>query len=71
MNTTRRLYRDETNKMLGGVCAGLAEYFGVDVTLVRIGVLVLGLAAHIFTLVAYLLLWAIMPSNVPAPGGQQ
>jgi len=50
---------------------GLAEYFGVDVTLVRLGVVVLGLAAHVFTLVAYLLLWAIMPSNVPAQGGQQ
>ncbi len=64
MNTTRRLYRDEQHKMIGGVCAGLAEYFGVDVTLVRVGVAVLGLTTHVFTLVAYLLLWAIMPANV-------
>jgi phage shock protein C len=70
MNTTRRLYRDETNKMLGGVCAGLAEYFGVDVTLVRIGVVLLGLATHAFGLLAYLLLWAIMPTSAQAPRQQ-
>jgi phage shock protein C len=61
MVSTKHLYRDERNKMLGGVCAGLADYFGVDVTLVRLGVVVLGLAAHVFTLIAYLILWAVMP----------
>ena len=67
MMSTKHLYRDERNKMLGGVCAGLAEYFGLDVTLVRLGVVVLGLAAHVFTLAASLILWAIMP---PKPMGQ-
>ena len=63
MVSTKHLYRDERNKMLGGVCAGLADYFGVDVTLVRLGVVVLGLAAHVFTLIAYLILWAVMPAR--------
>jgi phage shock protein C len=61
MNTTKRLYRDESNKMLGGVCAGLAEYFGIDVTLVRIGFVLVGLLTHVFTPFWYLILWAIMP----------
>ena len=63
MVSTKHLYRDERNKMLGGVCAGVADYFGVDVTLVRLGVVVLGLAAHVFTLIAYLILWAVMPAR--------
>jgi phage shock protein C len=32
-----RFYRDKTNGKLAGVCAGTADYFGIDVTLVRIG----------------------------------
>ena len=37
---TERLYRSVREKMLGGVCGGLADYFSVDVTLVRLIVLV-------------------------------
>lgn len=33
----KRLYRSEQNRMFGGVCGGLAEYFGLDATLVRLG----------------------------------
>jgi phage shock protein C len=61
MNTTKRLYRDESNKMLGGVCAGLAEYFNIDVTVVRIAFVLVGLLTHIFTPFWYLILWAVMP----------
>lgn len=32
----KRLYRSETNQMLCGVCAGIAEYLGIDPTLVRL-----------------------------------
>jgi phage shock protein C len=32
----RRLYRDTDNKKIAGVCAGLADYFDVDVTLIRV-----------------------------------
>lgn len=32
----KRLYRSENNRMLCGVCAGIAEYFGIDPTLVRL-----------------------------------
>lgn len=32
----KKLYRDMTNKMLGGVCSGIAEYFEIDPTLIRL-----------------------------------
>ena len=49
----KRLYRSETNQMLCGVCAGIAEYFGVDPTIVRLAFVLLcfgwgsGLLAYI------------------------
>ena len=33
----KRLYRSTSNRMLAGVCGGIAEYFGIDATLVRLG----------------------------------
>lgn len=37
MNTeVKRLYRSRTDRMIGGVCSGLAEFFNIDVTLVRL-----------------------------------
>ncbi|MDD6312285.1 MAG: PspC domain-containing protein [Firmicutes bacterium] len=37
----KRLYRSRTNKMLCGVCAGIADYFQIDPTIVRLGTVVL------------------------------
>ena len=56
---SRRLYRDEQNKVLGGVCSGIANYFGIEPLIVRIlwffliGVNILG----------YLILWIAVPST--------
>ncbi len=37
MNTeVKRLYRSRTNRQVGGVCGGLADYFNIDVTLIRL-----------------------------------
>jgi phage shock protein C len=36
MDQTRKLYRSRTNRMLGGVCGGLAQYFNTDATLIRV-----------------------------------
>ncbi len=33
----KRLYKSRNDKMLGGVCGGIAEYFGIDPTLIRLG----------------------------------
>ena len=38
--TKKRLHRNTNNKVIGGVCSGLADYFDVDATLVRVGFLV-------------------------------
>lgn len=54
----KRLYRDENNKVLGGVCAGIANYFAIDALLVRILFILSGIG-----LVAYVLLWAFVPSS--------
>ena len=55
----KRLYRIEEGKMLAGVCGGIAEYFNIDPTLVRLGwVLVSCFAAGIL---AYIAAALIMP----------
>ena len=33
----KKLYRSDRNRMIAGVCGGIAEYFGIDPTLVRLG----------------------------------
>jgi phage shock protein PspC (stress-responsive transcriptional regulator) len=65
-NTTsagfKRLYRDENDKILGGVCAGLANYFGIDVLIVRIIFVVLAISFG-FGLIPYIILWIAVPST--------
>ncbi len=46
--------------MLGGVAAGLAEYFDIDVTLIRI-VLAIGIIAPFPVVLPYIILWVVMP----------
>jgi len=61
-----RLVRSPTDRRVAGVCGGLAEYFDVDPTLVRITWAVLSIVAGaiVFGVVAYLIAWFIIP---PAP----
>jgi phage shock protein PspC (stress-responsive transcriptional regulator) len=56
--THKRLYRDEENKVLGGVCAGIANYFGIDTILVRVIFILSGIGWF-----AYILLWIFVPSS--------
>ncbi|MDW3209137.1 MAG: PspC domain-containing protein [Reichenbachiella sp.] len=58
---TRRLTRS-SDKMLAGVCGGIANYFDLDPTLVRIGYVVLSICSVGFPgMLVYLILWLIMP----------
>lgn len=57
-----RLYRSGREKILGGVCGGIAEYFGVDPTIVRILWILMTLAWG-FGLLLYVILWIIVPRN--------
>ena len=58
----KRLYRIEEGKMFCGVCGGIAEYFGIDPTLVRLGFVLIGCMAGggIF---AYIIAAVIMPTK--------
>lgn len=61
MEMTKRLFRSN-DRMLGGVCAGIAEYIGWDPTLVRIAYIVLSIVSAAFPgLLVYLILWIVMP----------
>lgn len=58
----RRLTRSR-NKMIAGVCAGIAEYFGWSVTAFRIIYVIVSIASVAFPGIAvYLILWLLMPA---------
>lgn len=59
--TETRLSRSETNRVLGGVAAGIAEYVHIDPTVIRIIFILLGLFGG-SGLLLYLALWIVMPS---------
>ena len=58
----RRLYRSGRDKILGGVCGGIAEYLGVDPVLIRI-LWVIGTFAWGFGVLLYIICWVIIPRN--------
>lgn len=59
-SNTRRLYRNGNDKMLGGVCSGVANYFEIDPVMVRLLFVILFLTAGI-GLLAYIIAWIIVP----------
>jgi len=64
MSPTKKLKRSSNNKMLAGVCGGIAEYFDLDPTLVRIGYVILSLIATGFPgLLVYGVLAIVMPDS--------
>lgn len=56
----KELALSRSNKVIAGVCGGIAEYFGIDATLVRVIAVVLAFAGG-FGLLPYLICWLIMP----------
>jgi phage shock protein PspC (stress-responsive transcriptional regulator) len=64
----RRLTRSRTQGVIGGVCAGLADYFGVDVVLVRLLFVILSIAGAIVGgVIVYAVAWFIMPEGDDQP----
>ena len=57
----KRLYLSDTNKKFGGVCGGLGEYFEVDPTLVRVIFILIALLSLGLGVLAYLLMWMVIP----------
>ena len=65
---TKRLFRDPDNKVMGGVCSGIAAYFGWDVTLLRIIFIVLALPFFVdgfilfnWIVISYVVAWIVIP----------
>jgi phage shock protein PspC (stress-responsive transcriptional regulator) len=62
-NGTKVLMRSRKGRMVAGVCSGVADYFGFDVTLVRVIVAVVSVITGGAGVLAYLAAWAIIPEE--------
>ena len=62
MAQTRKLYRSKTDRKLAGVCGGLAQYFNMDATLIRVLFVVLAVLGG-SGLVLYLAIWFLVPTS--------
>ncbi len=65
MTDSKRLYRSRIDKSVAGVCGGIANYFNIDPTLVRIIFVILTLMGGP-GLLLYIVLWLVMP-EAPEP----
>lgn len=79
MELTEKLYRSRTDRMIGGVLGGIADRFGVDPTILRLGYVALALLTAAFpALLLYILAMIIVPEEpvvtyetAPAPPAEQ
>ena len=62
MDPTRKLHRSRTDRKLAGICGGLAQYFNVDPTLVRVLFVLLAVLGG-SGLVLYVAMWIIVPKE--------
>ena len=63
VSESKKLFRSRANRLIGGVCAGLGEYFGIDPTVVRV-VFVLGALLGVGSFVVlYIILLLIVPEE--------
>jgi phage shock protein C len=62
MDSTRKLYRSKTDRVLARVCGGLAQYFNVDATLIRVLFVLLAVLGGA-GLVVYVAMWIIVPNQ--------
>lgn len=62
----KRLYRNESDKMIAGVCSGLAEYFDMEVTWMRI-IFVFAFIFGFSGFIIYLILWIVIPPRPYTP----
>lgn len=62
MNTGKKLYRSRTDKRFAGVCGGIADYFNIDASLVRLITFILIFFTQI-GLLFYIAAWLIIPEE--------
>jgi phage shock protein C len=64
----KKLYRSAGQKMLGGVCGGLAEYFDIDVSIVRLLLVGSALVTAVLPMTFfYIIAWIVVPQGQPKP----
>jgi phage shock protein C len=68
---TKVLVRKRNGRMVAGVCAGFADYFGSDVTLIRVIVAAVAVVTGGAGILAYLVAWAIIPEEDQKPPVQE
>lgn len=59
---TKKLYRSRKERKLAGICGGIAEYFDIDPTIVRLGFIIAAICVGC-GLLAYLICWIVMPEQ--------
>lgn len=59
----KRLRRDKRKGILGGVCAGLAEYFDLDLPLVRVAYVLISIFTAFAGVFVYIILWLLIPAK--------
>lgn len=59
---SKKLYRSKKDQIIGGVCGGIAEYFGIDSTLVRLAFVLFALIEGA-GIIAYIIAWIIIPES--------
>jgi len=64
----KRLYRSQRDRKLGGICAGFAEYLGVDPVLMRVAWVVLAFLSVGVAIILYLVLLFVIPNESDLPG---
>lgn len=62
MDASRKLYRSTSNRQVAGVCGGLAEYFNLDPTLIRVLFIILAVLGG-SGLILYVAMWIIVPKQ--------
>jgi phage shock protein C len=67
----KQLRRSRTDRMLAGVCGGVARYFAVDPVAVRVAFVVLAIISGGLALIAYLAAWIVMPEEPFTPTSYQ
>jgi phage shock protein C len=59
----KRLYRSKKNRMIAGVCGGIAEYFAIDPVVVRLIAFILLLPGGLPGFLPYIVLWIVVPEE--------
>ena len=65
---TKKLYRSSKNKVIGGVCGGMADYFSIDPVITRLACILITFATHLLGgVLVYIIAWIILPLDTEVP----